>query len=403
MKDDYMHRVKVEVSGVGCICSAGLTTSEVMQSLYAGKRVVGKSSIIKSTIENEYPVFEINSDLETLLGKACNDATRTTKLAYIAVIEALEQAQLSGSLLKRLKVGVCLGTTVGTTLNDENFYRAFLSKKYPDIKPVVKFRNNNPGLYISNIFKLDGPVITVTNACSSSADAIGIAKSWIENGQCDVAIAGGTDELSRITYLGFISLMITAKEACRPFDLNRTGLNLGEGAGIVILENAELLQKRKVTSLGQIVGYANCSDAHHLTGPHPDGEGLRRAIKQIIDYSGIEVEQVGFVNAHGTSTPDNDRIEGTALKDLMPHRPPVVSTKAYTGHTLGAAGGIEAVLTIQALLDQKLPATAGFVENDQECGITPTTVNTPVTAEYALSNSLAFGGTNSVLLLGRTE
>jgi 3-oxoacyl-[acyl-carrier-protein] synthase-1/3-oxoacyl-[acyl-carrier-protein] synthase II len=221
---------------------------------------------------------------------------------------------------------------------------------------------------------------------------------WIETGVCDIVIAGGSDELCRTTYIGFTSLMITSQEPCRPFDRDRKGLNLGEGAGVVIIEDYEHARKRGARWLAFINGYGSSADAYHPTAPHPDGLGLRRAIKTALAEAGVPPSGVAFINAHGTSTLDNDKVEGKVIADLFPAGAPVVSTKSYTGHTLGAAGAIEAVLTIKGLQDKLLPATLGFEKG--EGVITPTLENTPISGTTAISNSLAFGGNNSALVIG---
>jgi 3-oxoacyl-(acyl-carrier-protein) synthase len=240
--------------------------------------------------------------------------------------------------------------------------------------------------------------VTVGNACASGTDAIGIAKLWIEQGLCDLVIAGGTDELCRTTYLGFTALLLTSAEACKPFDKNRKGLNLGEGAGIVIVESDEHAKKRSAKILVEISGYGCNADAYHPTAPHPHGTGIKRAMTAALEQSGAKQNEIAFVNAHGTSTQENDLVEGKAIAEIIGHSIPVVSTKSFTGHTLGAAGAVEAVFTIQNLLDRKIPPTAGFETADPACAIVPSQSETPVSGKFAISNSLAFGGQNSVLV-----
>jgi 3-oxoacyl-(acyl-carrier-protein) synthase len=284
-------------------------------------------------------------------------------------------------------------------LNNEKFYREFKSGNEPDILPVRNYLNNNPAKFISDYFNLKGPFTVISNACSSGTDAIGLAKLWIECGLCDAVIAGGTDELSRITYLGFSSMQITSEKPCMPFDKNRDGLNLGEGAGVLIMEN-EKSNNRSSDFLAEICGYGCSSDAYHPTAPHPEGTGLRKAIKTA-GYN-TDFSEIAFINSHGTSTKNNDRTEGRIISDVYPDNIPVISTKSYTGHTLGAAGGIEAIFTIQSLLNGKLPLSAGFSEYDNECMISPCTEPVIITKKIAVSHSLAFGGNNSVLFIGST-
>jgi len=394
-----MSRSTLEVSGMGCICAPGNNLNEVKQSLYTGERFPMPPKKIETQLDFAYPVFEVASNLQDM----DEEATRTTKLALQAVHEALSQAALSPLDLQKLRVGVAIGTTVGCTLNNEPFYREYHAGNNPGMAVVDRYLANNPAQYIARKYHLTGPVATVANACSSGTDAIGLAKSWLKNDMCDLAIAGGADELSRVTYLGFISLLISSASGCRPFDKKRDGLNLGEGAGIIILEKENRLQQRGADSLAQLIGYGTYADAYHPTAPHPEGTGLKKAIEYALRESDISPEMVGFVNAHGTSTPSNDKVEGNIIAEIFSDRIPVVSTKAYTGHTLGAAGAIEAVFTIQALIDQKLPATPGFEQPDEECRISPTTDILEIGTEIGISNSLAFGGNNSTLLFRRAN
>ncbi len=384
----------VYISGMGTISAAGSTLPEAMVALYSGQRLPKPPQNIRVELETAYPVFEVLA--EQVSGDA--SVTRTSRLALAAVHEALEQAGLSEDILRQKRVGVALGTTVGNTLNNEPFYRRFKAGERPDVQPVQRYLNNNPSLFIAQTLGLNGPAATIANACSSGTDAIGLAKSWLEQDLCDIAIAGGADELSRITYLGFISLLISSEKACRPFDKHRDGLNLGEGAGMVIMETERSLLQRGAKKLAQVCGYGTFADAYHPTAPHPEGTGLKKALHFALAQAGLTARDVDFINAHGTSTSNNDLVEGKVIAEMFGKEIPVVSTKAYTGHTLGAAGGIEAAFTVQALLDGKLPATAGFETADPDCAIVPTTSNTAVQATVAVSNSLAFGGNNSTLI-----
>ena len=397
-----MKSPSVAVTGLGCICAAGKNLEQTMRSLYAGSRSPSPPARFQVELERTFPVFEIPEAAYLLpMPSEGEDRSLTTRLALIAAGEALESARIEAEKIKGLRVGVCLGSTVGCTLNNEPFYREYREKKRPGLEPIRQFLKDNPALHLAQNLGCNGPSALIANACSAGTDAVGLAKAWIEQGLCDIALAGGTDELCRITYLGFISLMVTSTEPCRPFDRNRTGLNLGEGAGILVLEHIDSAIKRGVPILAYVTGYGCSADAYHPTGPHPEGAGLRRAIHHALRQAGARPADVDFVNAHGTSTPDNDRVEGKVLADIFSPGIKVVSTKSYTGHTLGAAGGIEAALTVRGLMDQRIPATLGFEEQDLECGIIPTTDNCEIEAEMAMSDSLAFGGNNSVLIFQR--
>jgi len=196
--------------------------------------------------------------------------------------------------------------------------------------------------------------------------------------------------------------MITDDSACKPFDASRKGLNLGEGAAVLVLESSDLCRSRKQPTRAKVTGYGSGCDAYHLTAPAPDGRGLKHAIAAAMTACDKTVEQVAFVNAHGTGTPDNDRVESLVLNELLPQIP-YLSTKGYTGHTLGAAGAIEAAFTIACLEAGEIPASAGFETPDPELPIPPVSHQTPVNGSIAITQSLAFGGNNAVLIFGKGD
>lgn len=388
----------VAITGIGCLSASGKSLNENMKSLFKGERNLNTPAGFSSSHPNKYPVFEIKGDIPKISGSNKNELSRTSQLGLAAAGEALENADLNAEILSDLRVGVCMGTTVGSTMNDEPFYRDFRNNLDPDMIAINRYLNSNPSSTISREYSLTGLCQTLVNACSSGTDAIGVGASWIRAGICDIVIAGGADELSRISYNGFISLMITSEHACMPFDKNRKGLNLGEGGAVLILESESSLKKRIKDPLAFVLGYGTACDGYHLTAPHPEGKGLRRALKDAFTDSGKEAKDIGFINAHGTATPDNDRTEARIIKELL-SGVPFLSTKGYTGHTLGAAGAIEAAYTVACLQAGQIPANAGFKEIDPDLGISPVSENTKIFKKIALSESLAFGGQNSVLIL----
>ena len=387
------HPWPVAITGLGCICAAGSDLDSCMEALYSGRRGPAAPSRFTSSHPTRYPVFEVPGFQEP------PELLRTSALALHAAREALADAGLAADSLNGLRVGVCVGTTVGSAMNNEQFCRDYRAGLDPDLEPIERIMRSNPASVIAREFQCTGPCQTVVNACASGTDAVGLAASWIRGGICDLVIAGGADELGRITYNGFISLMITDESPCKPFDVNRKGLNLGEGAGMLVLESAALCARRGARARSFLLGYGSACDAHHLTAPKPDGEGLKAAIAEALSCCGTPAQAVSFVNAHGTGTPDNDRVESRVLADLLPGVP-FLSTKGYTGHTLGAAGAIEAVFTVACLERGMIPASAGFATPDPDLGGTPVTGCTEIAGTVALSESLAFGGNNSVILLG---
>lgn len=389
-----MAKGEILITGLGMVSAPGGDIPSTLDSVEAGVRNWGAVTLFESSLA--YPVFEVS---EKMPGGRDLPGQRTISLLLKALDEALHSAGIEDTAGKR--IGVCIGTTVASQLNDLGFYRSYRESGMPPMEPVDRFLKGNPAEYVSYRLGLKGPALTVVNACSSGTDAIGVALSWLKSGLCDMAIAGGADELNHIPYAGFASLGILNPELCSPFDKNRKGLNLGEGAGLMVLETRDSAIKRGVKPRLFLAGYGLSSDAYHLTAPSPDGVGLKAAIAAALSEAAIAPEQVAFVNAHGTGTQDNDQVEGNVLAEIFGPSLKFLSTKGYTGHTLGAAGGIEAVFTAAGLQEGWIPASAGFTEQDENIPIAPVQQKTGIDGEYGLSTSLAFGGNNAAIVIGR--
>ena len=391
------------VTGMGCISAAGATLDENLAALETGSRAPEPPVLFPT--ERPFPVFMAAipdpADFPPLPDvseiRAC---TRTVHLAAHAAAEALRDAGIAPADLPGLRVGVCIGTSVGTALDFYDYYVDQRVGKAPPLDVIHQYLISNPSLALARLLQLRGPVQTIANACSSGADAVGMGAEWIRNGRCDVAICGGADALAQVIYYGFSSLQLQSPEPCRPFDKNRKGLNLGEGAGILVLETEERARGRK--RRGSITGYGTCTDAWHLTAPHPEARGLIRALDQALIQAGASAEDVAFINAHGTATPTNDAAEGNFFASRFPQTP-FVATKGCTGHTLGAAGAVEAVFALAHFAKGAIPASPGFAEADPAMAVAPVSRHTPVHGRFAMSQSLAFGGNNSVLLFGKGD
>ena len=386
----------VAITGMGCICAAGHNLSDSMASLFSGARAPTPPVSFTSNHPINYPVFEVKNIVVP------DDLLRTSALGLHAAREALADAGLDQKILNSVRVGVCVGTTVGCAISNEIFCREYRSVTAPGMAPLERVLRSNPAAVIAREFGFSGPCQTIVNACSSGTDAVGLAASWIRSGICDIALAGGADELGRITYIGFIALLITDESPCKPFDINRKGLNLGEAGAMMVLESEQVRIMRGKKARSFILGYGSACDAYHLTAPRPDGAGLKQAIAEALACTNTDPAAIAFVNAHGTGTPENDRVETRVLAEVLPGVP-FLSTKGYTGHTLGAAGTIEAVFTAACLERGEIPANVGFATPDPELGGSPVTGNTPFSGTIALSESLAFGGNNSVIILGKGE
>lgn len=385
-----MKQSQTLVTGIGCICALGSGFSECMENLLLGTCNCSQPTRFPVEPDMCYPVFEVD-DNHLQFPEHIQGLGRTAQLAILAAMEALADSGHSRRSLQGKRVGVCIGTTVGSTMNNEQLYRRYHEGGHPEMLEMERYFRSNPAEAVAREFNLHGPVLTVANACSSGTDAIGIGQSWLRAGLCDIVIAGGSDELSHISYLGFISLMITSERACTPFDRHRTGLNLGEGAAMFILEGGSAGDRRKC----EVAAYGTACDAYHVTTPHPQGLGLRLAIADALQQCG---DKVAFINAHGTGTADNDRVEMQVIGELFPGIP-YFSVKGATGHTLGAAGAIEAALTAGSLLRGKIPASPGFAIAPEGVTGLPTRSVQDIHGTCGLSQSLAFGGNNSVLIL----
>jgi 3-oxoacyl-[acyl-carrier-protein] synthase II len=390
----------IAVTGIGCLCAAGLELKQCLNSLFYGGCSPKPPTRFSSDHPTDYPVFEVSQIPSVGSNGPQSDIMLTAKFALKAAEEALGNAGLNSKMLQDKRVGVCIGTTVGSTMNNEDFYWKYRSGSRPQMDAIHRFLNSNPAKVIAEKYGVGGPCQTVVNACSSGTDAIGLGAAWIRSGICDIVLAGGADELCRVTYNGFISLMIADESPCRPFDVDRKGLNLGEGAAMLVLESAALCRERNQSPRAMMLSYGSACDAYHLTAPAPDGRGLKQAITAAMAAWQGSIDNLAFINAHGTGTPDNDRVESLVLNELLPGVP-FLSTKGLTGHTLGAAGAIEAAFTIGCLEAGKIPDSAGFTTPDPNLPAAPVQQESIVNGTIAISQSLAFGGNNAVLIFGK--
>jgi 3-oxoacyl-[acyl-carrier-protein] synthase II len=388
-----MNNKDLLITGLGVISAAGNSVAETLQSFEQGRRNAGPVSLFPTTLS--YPAFEVKN----FPAEYCLEGWRTLSLALVAVDQALQDARLTEP--SKFRIGVCMGTTVASQLNALEFYKQYRETGEAPMISVDRFLKGNLAEYIARRIKTRGPQLSVVNACSSGTDAIGVALSWLKGGLCDIAIAGGSDELNHVPYCGFASLGIASPVPCSPFDRDRKGLNLGEGAGVMVIEARETARKRGASSKLTLEGYGTSSDAYHLTAPSPEGVGLKAALYAALAEAGIKPGEVGFVNAHGTGTHENDQVEGTTLADVFGPELKMLSTKGFTGHTLGAAGGIEAVFTAAGLRAGWVPASAGFRNKDEAIPISPVRERVSIAERFAVSTSLAFGGTNAAIVIGR--
>lgn len=392
---------EIWVTGAGCVSAAGRNVDENMRGLYAGARPQSLPDIFPDAAERN-PVCLVKDEWMREAGYPWrkHSAADSSSLALLAAREALDSASFAPA--KGSRFGVAVGTVTGSSLYFFNTYKALRRGESPAAHEAPDFIYGNPAAVIANKYGVCGPRLTAANACTSGSDSIGSALEWLRIGMCDAALAGGADNLSFISYCGFNRLLIYSDEPCRPFDKARKGLNLGEGAGMLLLERSDKAKARGARPLAILLGYGAASDAHHFTAPSPEGRGLGEAVQKAMRQAGITPADLAFVNAHGTATLENDKAEGPLFARLLPGVP-VWGSKGGTGHCLGAAGAVEAVFSVMALKNGLIPPTVGCAEPEDAVRQTIVLEPTPTNKKYALSVSAGFGGGNAVLVFGLPE
>ncbi len=393
---------RVFISGYGIISALGF---DAEQNRYALKNLnpgIGKPKYLKTS--QEVVVGEVtasNAELSEMasLDKGSN-ISRTALLGLIATKEAIQMAGLDKDTL--VGTGFMNGTSVGGMDISERAFGKVLNGQSVDYK--ASFAGHDCGhstQFIVENLGVKGYNGTISTACSSSANTLMHGANLIKSGQLDCVIAGGTDALSMFTLNGFNSLKILDSEWCRPFDQNRMGLNLGEGAAYLVLESEEHLKTRNGKALAELIGYGNANDAYHQTASSPDGKGAYNAIKTAMEVAAVKPEQISYINAHGTGTANNDQSESLALQSIFgKNMPPYSSTKAFTGHTLGAAGGIEAVFSVMAI-EQQVILPSLNIKQPMDIIAAPNKDYKSAKVETVLSNSFGFGGNCSSLIFAQ--
>lgn len=389
----------IAISGQGIICAIGNNAQEVVDSLKQDKSGIGEMQYLPS-IHHELPVGEVKCSNERMKASLNldedNPISRTTLLGIVAVKQALEEAKVSATSGKRIVL--VSGTTVAGMDMTERFFGDLPHSE----TSLEVFRHHDAGSCTEDIaryFGLFSDFTTQSTACSSAHNALILACQMLQQGEADIVVAGGTEALSRFHLNGFNALMILDHDACRPFDADRAGLNLGEGAAYLVLERVPHAQQRGVEPLAYISGWGNACDAYHQTASSPTGEGAYLAMKEAIMQAHLAPEDIQYVNAHGTGTPNNDESESTALRRIFgDHLPEISSTKGFTGHTTSASGSIDAVICILAMRHRFVPANLGWHHPIAD-GIVPSLGREDMPLEYVLCNSFGFGGNDSSIVL----
>lgn len=385
------------VTGIGAISCIGNNVQEHFDSLIAERSGIKKGLHAHSErfLVGEIPLT--NEELTSHFQLKAN-GSRTGILGCIAAKEAF-----SGHILHHaIRTGVISGTSVGGMDISETQYRSYIENQVHDISRYKEHPSGNSSEEIARELGIDGFVNTISTACSSAANAIMMGARMIRMGLLDRAVVGGTDALTEFTISGFRSLMIFDEAWCRPFDETRKGLNLGEGAGFIVIESAESIARSGGKAITKLKGWSNASDAYHQTASSPDGYGATLSISEAMKVAHLQPEDIDYINAHGTATPNNDLSESKAIMNVFGKNvPPFSSTKAFTGHTLAAAGGLEAVFSVLAIQHGCLFANLNHRNVIEETKLMPVTKTTKVErVRNVLSNSFGFGGNNSTIIIG---
>lgn len=393
-----MQNEKIAVTGIGVVSPFGRGTQPFIDALKEG--MVGKNQVIRFDVTDphyqQHFACNIQHELEEQLEEL--DSTKISTLALWACKEALEQSGLCTSNFDPFEIGLSMGTSHGGNHSLIKYLKQRWVEKNGKVDHSLLF--NTSATVAGNVAKnlgISGPVITISTACSSGTTSLGYAMDLLMNHETDIMIAGGADLISELSFSGFNSLQAICEDLPRPFSKTRTGLMLGEGAAFMVLERLEDAQERDANILAQLVGYAINNDAYHPTAPHPEGNGAFEVMKAALENAGITIEDIDYINMHGTSTQANDPMELKAVKRLFENRLDDIclsSTKSMIGHALGAAGSLEAAATILAMREELVLPTMNFqepIEEFEEINVVPNHTLQRNT-HYALSNSFAFAG-----------
>lgn len=390
---------------MGVFCSIGKSVEEFTQSLRNGRTAIGPITLFDTS---KYPC-KIGAEIrdyrpEQFFRK--KELKRISRADQFALIASEEAVKVSGAdSFPPEEVGVCLGAGAGGMFEAETYHREVLLKGKSKPSLLWSFIPSYTTDRVSERFGFSGPKFTVTTACSSSATAIGYGADLIRSGRCKAVLCGGSEALSELTFGGFSSLKAMDPSSCKPFDRRRAGMSLGEGGGIILLEDFDEAIKRGVRIYAEFLGYGIGGEAHHITAPEPTGMWEARIIREALEESGIDPVEVDYINAHGTGTPLNDKVETLSIKNVFGERAysiPVSSIKSMVGHCLGAAGIIEAIASVLCMVHQFIPPTLNHQEVDEDCDLDYVPGKSrEMEVKTVLSNSFAFGGNCTTLILGK--
>lgn len=395
---------RVAITGMGIISSIGDTVEDNLMSLINSKHGISTIENITTRHKNEIKVGEIkltNQQLSGLLNLPKNNShSRTALLGCVAAKEAIQNANITS--INDFKTGLISATSVGGMDTTENLFKTY-ETDIDSRKFIGSHQAADSTEKIADFIGVSEFTTTISTACSSGANAIMLGARLINSGKLDRVIVGGTDALAKFTINGFKTLLILSDTNCTPFDENRKGLNLGEAAAFLVLESETIVQKENKKVLAYLSGYGNANDAYHQTASSSNGEGAFLAMDKALQKAGLTLENIDYINVHGTATQNNDLSEGVAIKRLFNNTPDFSSTKAFTGHTLAAAGAIEAVFSVLSLQQQTIFPNLNFKDPISELQMIPVTELKKKPLQHILSNSFGFGGNCSTLIFSKKE
>lgn len=398
---------RVVVTGAGIVTALGCGWKVNADGFRAGKSAFRPMTLFDVSRQRTKIAAEIDLPEQLPLTRLSEKYLRRLNRAARMLLLAAHEAWTQSGWQSEEHLPVVLGTTSGEmTLGQDYLQQALHTPRRLKGQPtrVALYQVQRQGLDLCDAFGIGGPVTTIANACASGANAIGHAWETVRNGRAERALTGGYDALCHLTFAGFDSLQALSPAPCRPFDAERNGLSLGEGAAVLTLETLEGANNRGAKILGEIIGYGATTDVHHLTQPHPEGNAALAAMRVACSVAGVTPEHIDYINAHGTATPQNDATEAAAINRWAGERAktlPVSSTKASIGHLLGAAGAVEAVICLMALRGQWLPPEIALSKVDSACRFPIVREPVDKKIETALSNSFGFGGANATLIFRR--
>jgi 3-oxoacyl-[acyl-carrier-protein] synthase II len=402
---------RVVVTGLGTVNALACSVPDFSRGLKAGRCGIGPITVFDTAdfrTHNGGQAWGLAPREMIPRNFSLKRMSRSDGMAFVATLEALNDAGLC-PLATGLQgeTAVVMGGGAGGMLECEPIYRDHLlhPERGAGYSNFAAFNCASSADRIATHLGLMGPKTTFMTACSSGATAVGYAGDLVRTGTAPVAICGGTEPLCRVTYAAFNALQAVDPESCKPFDKDRRGLSLGEGAGILILEALSHARQRRARIYAEVLGYGVSCDAHHMTAPDPQGAGAVLAMRRALEDARLAPEAVDYINAHGTATPANDLMETRAIRTVFGARAynlPVSSTKSMIGHTLGAAGAIESVVSVLAIHDGFIPPTIHLRTPDPQCDLDYVTEGARASEpNVVLSNSFAFGGNNTSLIFGR--